>query len=312
MTATEIDWSFRGTWPFAPRYFQSADGVLHYVDEGAASRRATILVHGDPAWGYLYRRFIAAFVDAGLRSIAPDLLGFGRSEKPSDPSLYTLERHCERFELWVDSLGLEEVNLVVHDWGGIVALPWAAKHPEAVSRLCVLNTFAPAFPSPFGLVAETKGLRARGETLIGRHNVVVEQFLLGAGLAHPERLDECARAAYRAPLRDSADRSGTLAFTRAMPFSAEDSAAQIATYIGEALKSALARTPLLLVWGLADPFFGVDTLRSWTDARRDAEVVTLADAGHFLQEDAPDAVIAAVLGFIQDSPRTPRGQDTSP
>ena len=112
------DWTFDGTWPYAPNYFDTGAGRMHYVDEGPRDGRPVVLVHGNPTWGYLYRNFISPLSESGYRVVVPDHLGFGRSDKPNEPSLYTIPKHSERFIALMDSLGLKDATLVVQDWGG--------------------------------------------------------------------------------------------------------------------------------------------------------------------------------------------------
>ena len=105
---SSTDWTFGGSWPYEPRWFDSADGRMHYVDEGRRDGRPVVMVHGNPTWAYLYRNFIGPLTAAGYRAIAIDHLGFGRSEKPDDPALYTIARHVERADALLESLDLSE------------------------------------------------------------------------------------------------------------------------------------------------------------------------------------------------------------
>jgi pimeloyl-ACP methyl ester carboxylesterase len=152
--APVTDWTFDGTWPYEPKWFESGDGRMHYVDEGPPDGRPVVMVHGNPTWGYLYRNFIPALVEAGHRAIVPDHLGFGRSEKPNDPEHYRVPRHAARLEELLESLDLSGATLVPQDWGGPIGLYWATRHPERVDGLFILNTYAHGFrkirptPSP--------------------------------------------------------------------------------------------------------------------------------------------------------------------
>lgn len=123
-----MEWTFGGTWPYAPRWFDSADGRIHYVDEGSRTGRPVVMLHGNPTWGYLYRNFIPPLVDAGFRAIVPDHLGFGRSDKPCDRELYRIHRHADRLDALLEPLDLHKATVVAHDWGGPIGLAWAAGH----------------------------------------------------------------------------------------------------------------------------------------------------------------------------------------
>jgi len=127
---------------------------MHYVDEGPRGGRPVVLVHGNPTWGFLYRNFIGPLTDAGHRAIVPDHLGFGRSDKPTDPEFYRIPRHVARLEALLESLDLRDAVVVAQDWGGPIGLSWAVAHPERVSGLFILDTFAgwrQNFPVPLRL-----------------------------------------------------------------------------------------------------------------------------------------------------------------
>ncbi len=126
LPAVRTDWTFGGLWPFEPRWFETSDGRMHYVDEGPRDGRPVVLVHGNPTWGFLYRNFIGALTQAGHRAIAPDHLGFGRSDKPADPGLYRIPRHVARLDALLESLDLRDAVVVVQDWGGPIGPSWAA------------------------------------------------------------------------------------------------------------------------------------------------------------------------------------------
>ena len=116
------DWPFGGTWPYEPRWFETPEGRMHYVDEGPRDGKPVVMLHGNPTWGYLYRNFIGPLTDAGYRAIVPDHLGFGRSEKPDDREFYRIPRHAERLEALLESLDLAEATVVPQDWGGPIGL----------------------------------------------------------------------------------------------------------------------------------------------------------------------------------------------
>jgi haloalkane dehalogenase len=293
-------WDFGGSWPFPPRFFEAEGGRLHYVDEGDG--RPVVLLHGNPAWSYLYRRFIPALRQAGCRAIAIDLLGFGRSDKPADPAAYTIERHAQRLASVLDSLDLRGACLVVHDWGGPIGLPWAVGNPDRVARLMILNTFAPALPGPMGKGLTLRLLRTRGlgELIATRRDGLTEDFLLGAGTRHrKERLDDDAKRAYRAPHPDRASRTGVLAFPRQVPLEAGGPVAELTRRTEEGLRRDFADRPAQICWGMRDVLFGERVLDLWRDVLPGAPVLRLEDAGHFIQEDAHERVIPALLELLE-------------
>lgn len=176
---SDIDWTFGGTWPFEPRWFDSRDGRMHYVDEGPRDGPPVVMAHGNPTWSYLYRHFIPPLVKAGYRAIAPDHLGFGRSEKPDSAELYRIPRHAARMEALLESLDLKNATVVVQDWGGPIGLSWAARHPERVGRLAILNTFAHRPPEKVQLPLPLKLFRmpGLGEFLVKGLHAFVKVFV---------------------------------------------------------------------------------------------------------------------------------------
>ncbi len=213
------DWTFGGTWPYDPTWFESADGRMHYVDVGPADGKPVVLVHGNPTWGYLYRHFIAGLVEAGHRAIVPDHLGFGRSDKPDRPEVYTVPRHAARMEAFLESLDLRDATVAPQDWGGMISLYWASRHPERVAALFIMNTFAHrpretvSLPLPLRLF-RVPGL---GELLVKGLNFFKYVFLFRAGVTHPERLTADVKAAYLAPHPDWSSRTSVLVFPREIP-----------------------------------------------------------------------------------------------
>ena len=295
-----VSWSFGGTWPFEPLYGGAEGERLHYVDEGLREGTPVVLLHGNPAWAYLYRRFIPALTQAGHRAIAVDLLGFGRSDKPDDPAAYAIARHAERVGALLDGLSLSDACLVVHDWGGPIGLPWAAANPERVSRLMILNTFAPTLPGPMGKGGSLRLVRTRGLGELGAkvRDGLTEDFLLGSGTRHHDRLDSQAKDAYRAPHPDRASRTALLAFPRQVPLSAGGPVAELTRRTDEALRRHFRDRPVHISWGMRDVLFGEAVLDLWRESLPNAGVTRLDDAGHFVQEDAHELVIPDLLALL--------------
>jgi haloalkane dehalogenase len=299
-TGNDEEWAFGGTWPFEPRFFDSGSGRLHYVDEGPREGRPVVLVHGNPAWSYLYRRFVPALTGAGHRAIAVDLLGFGRSDKPAEPGAYAIERHVARLEELLGSLDLRDACLVVHDWGGPIGLPWAVRNPDRVARLMILNTFAPRLPGPMGKGATLRMLRTRGlgEMIATVRGGLTEDFLFKAGVEHRDRLDDDAKRAYRAPHPDRASRAGVIAFPRQVPLSPGDPVAELTRETESGLRREFNSRPVRICWGTRDVLFGEAVLELWSETLPDAPVLRIKDAGHFVQEDAHERVVPELLALL--------------
>ncbi len=299
--AANIDWTFGGTWPYEPRWFQTSEGRLHYVDEGPRDGRPVVLVHGNPTWGYLWRNFIPPLVAAGFRTIVPDHLGFGRSDKPDAPEVYRIPRHARRMEEFLESLNLKAVTIVPQDWGGPIGLAWAARHPERIQALAILNTFAHRPPTKVKLPMALHLFRAPGigELLVKGAHAFVRGFLFKAGLVHPERLDAQARAAYLAPHPTWSSRTGVLVFPREIP---AGPAGRVSDFLGGVHNglTALRSKPVIIAWAMRDIAFRPSYLdQLWLADFPEAQVVRLPDAGHYLQEDAYETIVPALLEFLR-------------
>lgn len=301
MSKPATDWTFDGAWPYAPKWFETPEGRLHYVDEGPGDGPPIVFVHGNPTWSYLYRRFIKAVTGWRFRAIAMDHLGFGRSDKPTGTDAYTIPRHADRCEALLESLDLENATLVVQDWGGPIGLTWAARHPERVSGLFVLNTFFQRPVSEVPLPAILKAFRAPviGEFLVKGGHAFVKGFLFQAGLNDPASLTETDKAAYLAPHPTWSSRSGVLAFPRQIPSGPKGLVSDFVAAEGAKLEVAFANKPVKIVWPMKDVAFSVETLDGmWLKAFPHAQVTRVEDAGHFIQEDAPEIVIPELMDFI--------------
>lgn len=301
MSRKNIDWSFDGAWPYQPRWFDTPRGKMHFIDEGPPEGPVVVMVHGNPTWAYLYRRFIRAVVASGFRAIAIDHLGFGRSEKPDDASIYTIPQHAERCEALLESLDLQDVTLVVQDWGGPIGLAWAARHPERVSALFILNTFfqRPVKKVPLPFLLHLFRTPLIGEILVKGMHAFVRGFLFRAGLSKPGRLTKSDKAAYLAPHRTWSSRTGILAFPRQIPSGPEGRISDFVAAENERLVKAFTDKPVKIVWPMKDVAFGPETLdEMWLQCFPKAEVTRVAEAGHFIQEDAHEQVIPELIDFL--------------
>ena len=304
MSNVTQDWTFGGNWPYEPRWFDTADGKLHYIDEGPRDGAPVVMVHGNPTWSYLYRRFIAAVTKAGYRAIVMDHLGFGRSDKPAVARLYQVPRHAERCGELLESLDLHNATLVVQDWGGPIGLAWAAQHPTRVAKLFILNTF---FQRPEGKVPLPLPLKlfrtpGVGELLVKGMNAFVTRFLFKDGLVNTECLSSQDKAAYLAPHPDWSSRTGMLEFPRQIPADSTGPVSDFVAQLNSKLVPAFRHKPVTIVWPMKDVAFQAGVLdEMWIPDFPHAHVIRVEDAGHFIQEDAHDIVIPALLDFLADS-----------
>jgi pimeloyl-ACP methyl ester carboxylesterase len=296
-----IDWTFSGTWPFEPHWFETVDGRMHYVDEGPRVGRPVVLLHGNPTWGYLYRRFIDPLAGAGHRAIVPDHLGFGRSDKPARPDLYTIRRHAERLEALLESLDLRDAVVVPQDWGGPIGLYWAGRHPERVTGLFLLNTFAHRPPEKVKLPLPLRVFRlpVAGEVAVKRLDLFKRVFLFRAGVVRRERLDATVRAAYRAPHPTSSSRTPILVFPREIPSGPDGPVSDLCAEVEAGLERHFRSKPVTIAWAMRDIAFAPEILeQAWLGTFPDARVIRLEDAGHYLQEDAHERIVPALLEFL--------------
>ena len=298
---SEQDWTFGGTWPYQPRWFDSVDGRMHYVDEGPRDGRPIVMVHGNPTWGYLYRRFIAAVTQAGYRAIVLDHLGFGRSDKPDQPELYQIHRHGDRCEALLESLNLKDATILVQDWGGPIGLTWAARNPDRVRSLAILNTFAHRPPGKVPLPLPLKLFRTPlvGEVMVKGLHAFVRLFLFNAGLVYPKRLGAAEKAAYLAPHPTWSSRTSILVFPREIPAGPEGEVSDFVAEVHDQLVAGFSRKPVFIAWPMQDVAFTPDYLdRLWLKDFPHADVMRIEDAGHYIQEDAHEKVIPRLLRFL--------------
>jgi pimeloyl-ACP methyl ester carboxylesterase len=296
----DVDWSFGGLWPYKPLYFSSADGDMHYVDEGPRDAPPVVLLHGNATWGFLYRDFISALVAEGYRAIAPDHLGFGRSQKPRARELYDVARHVARLDALLESLDLEGATLVSCEWGTSLGLAWATAHPGRVSALFVLNSPPPQLPRmgvALPLLIRAFRVPGLGELLVQGLGMFTRGFLFHAAVVHPERLTKQVQAAYLAPHPSWTSRVAVLAFPRQIPFRAHGPVAELSLRLEHEI-AVLADRPARIVWGMRDISFAPEMLERWETLLPQAKVTRLADAGHCIQEDAGEEVIRELLEFL--------------
>ncbi len=296
-----MDWTFEGTWPYEPHWFPSPDGVIHYVDEGPRGGRPIVLLHGNPTWGYLFRRLIPSLNAAGHRAVVPDHLGFGRSAKPGGAGHYELTRHVERLALLLDSLDLRDAVLVPHDWGGPIGLRWAADNPDRVAGLFILNTVAHAVergqlrvPAPLRLI-RTRGL---GEVAVKGLDAF-KPLMLRLAIERRDLLKATHRSAYRSVHRSWSERTGMLAFARQLPIQGSGPVNEINAETERALARQFGSKPTRIIWGERDLVLPPDLLGSlWLRTLPAAEVTRIPDAGHFLPEDVPDYLASELVRFV--------------
>ncbi len=301
------DWTFGGLWPYETCWFETPDGRMAYIDEGPRDGRPVVLLHGNPTWGFLYRNFVGPLVDDGHRVIVPDHLGFGRSDKPGRLELYRIPRHVQRLDALLESLDLRDAIVVPSDWGGPIGLSWAVAHPERVSGLFILNTYAHGPRGKVKLPLPLRLFRApgAGEVMVKGLHLFVRVFLFRVGVAHRDRLTADVRDAYLAPHPSWSSRTSVLVFPREIPTDGTGPVAQLTADLELGLEQHFRSKPVRIMWGMRDPAFTPEMLENlWLRTFPNAEVTRLDDAGHFLQEDAHERIVPELLRFLGDDTRT--------
>jgi len=275
---------------FAPRYVEVPGLRIHYLDEGPRDGRAVLLLHGEPSWSYLYRKMIPIITAAGHRAVAPDLVGFGRSDKPARREDYTYQRHVEWMAAVIETLALKDLTLVCQDWGGLVGLRLAAEQPERFARIVAANTFLPTGDTPLGdaFLQWRTFSQEVAEFPVGR--------IIGGGCVtdlSPEVI-----AAYDAPFPEERFKAGARQFPALVPASPDDPAAPANRQAWEVLRRW--EKPFLTAFSDSDPITrGADRiLRDTIPGAKGQPHTTIAGAGHFLQEDKGEDLAKVVVEFI--------------
>lgn len=290
--------TFDGTFPFAPHYNDVNGFAMHFVDEG--NGEPIVLVHGDPTWGYLYRKFVP-ILSSYRRCIVPDHMGMGKSGTPQEPYPYRLRHHVANLEALLLGLNLDNLTLVLHDWGGPVGLGFATRHPHRIKRLVLMNTWAFArWPSgPFPRLLEL--IRSeKGEKFVLEKNGYLEPALLGT-IHYPENLTKTVMEAYQAPYPTPESRLALLCWSRDIPVSERNPSWGEMKRIEQGL-AQFTEMPVLLVWGMRDPVLPPSVLRMWERIYPQAITYKIDDASHFLQEDAPERVVTSIEEFLKRNP----------
>ena len=278
-------------YPFKPRYVEVGGLRMHYVDEGPQSVAPVLMLHGEPSWSYLYRKMIRVFVSAGLRAVAPDLVGFGRSDKPAKREDYTYERHVNWINRFIQKLDLGGITLVCQDWGGLIGLRVAAEHPERFARIVAANTGLPTGEGPIGdaFMAWRKFSQETPAFPVGQ---IVQG---GSASALPPEVV----AAYDAPFPDDRFKAGARQFPILVPIAPDDPAALANRKAWEVLRGW--EKPFLTAFSDGDPVTrGGDLfLQSAIPGARNQAHTTITGAGHFLQEDKGEELARVIVDFIR-------------
>jgi haloalkane dehalogenase len=288
-------------WSFAPHYLTHPDGLRqHYVDERpeGPTRGTFLLLHGEPTWSYLYKDWIGPLVDLGYRVVAPDHLGFGRSDKPVHDGWYSIAGHRRALETLIEDLDLHDISLVVQDWAGPIGLCTALTDPDRYARLFILNTWLHHDAYEYG-----EGIRWWHEAALDPERFGADMptgAIVAGTMRRPDVDAESVRKAFDAPFTGAASKAGARRFPVCLPFAEP--------VLGDAALQQRARArlrewaiPIHLAFGDADPVFPYETAEAWAAELPGATLDRIPDAGHFVQLDAPADCLAIVREHLGQS-----------
>jgi pimeloyl-ACP methyl ester carboxylesterase len=282
-------------YPFAPHYltFQPAGGGpelrLHYLDEGISDAGEVFLcLHGQPTWSYLYRKMIPVFTAAGGRAVAPDLIGFGRSDKPADESFYTFTSHRETLRLFVEALDLRNITLVCQDWGGLLGLTLPMDMPGRFSRLIVMNTGLGTGDAPLG-----EGFLAWRAF----SNRSPDMDIAALMKRSTPMLSDAEAEAYAAPFPDAAYKAGVRRFPNLVPDNPDADGAALSRRARDWWRSEWDGETFMAI-GMKDPVLGAPAMRALAKIIKGCPPpMEIADGGHFVQEWGQQLARAALAHF---------------
>jgi haloalkane dehalogenase len=283
---------------FDPHYVSVPDGEggelrVHFVDEGPPQGQPVLLMHGEPSWSYLYRKMIPILVNGGHRAIAPDLIGFGRSDKPAKRTDYTYRRHVDWMAAFIEALDLSDVTLVGQDWGGLIGLRLVAEHSSRFARVVAANTFLPTGDHPLG----------EGFMRWQKYSQETPNFHVGGiikGGCRTELSPEVIEA-YNAPFPDDTYKEGARQFPMLVPTRPDDPASEANRAAWKTLGEW--HKPFLCAFSDEDPVTrGADRLfQKIVPGANGQPHTTIKGGGHFLQEDKGEELAQAIVEFIRST-----------
>ena len=284
-------------YPFKPHYLDINDRQadvsirVHYIDEGEAASQPVLMLHGEPSWSFLYRKMVSPFVDAGYRVVAPDLPGFGKSDKPSARTDYTYARHVAWMQDWLRAMDLNDIILICQDWGGLIGLRLVAAEPQRFARVVTSNTMLPT------------GDHNPGEAFKKWQSFSQEVPMFPTGKiingGTVMELPDEVLAAYDAPFPDESYKEGARQFPLLVPTTPDNPESQANR---DAWKVLMAfEKPWLCAFGDSDPITGAAApiIQKLVPGCQGQPHTTLQGGGHFIQEDCGEALARVVLDWLK-------------
>lgn len=274
--------------------FATIDGArIHYVEQGAG--KPVLFVHGNPTWSYLWRNVIPKVAETE-RALAIDLLGFGKSDKPTGTS-YSFDQHCAIVSEFIQSMGMRDVALVLHDWGGLIGMNYAIDHVENVRKVVLLSTFVAPVALPFASVLRLFRNSALTTLFVQRLNLFMP-LVFRIGVAKRSSMSDGVREQYYAPFPDYASRRSVRRWPEQIPLVPSDSTYQTLERIGRALPSF--ERQVLVLKADRDPILTTKRAEWLVQTLPRARLEVIEQAGHFAQEDQPEKVAAAISAFLRE------------
>jgi len=279
-------------YPFKPNYIQLGDIRIHYVDEGESSEEVVLLIHGEPTWSYLYRKMVPIVSESGYRVIVPDLVGFGKSDKPINQEDYTYEKHVGWISSFIESLDLKNINLFCQDWGGLIGLRIVSEQGYRFNRIIASNTSLPTgdFKVPKAFFNWQKFSQ---DTPVFNASKIVKSSCVN-------KISNEVQKAYDAPFPDETYKAGARRFPMLVPTSPNDPSSQPNREAWEKLKNW--HKPFLTAFSDSDPITkGGDILfQKLIPGCKGISHKTIVGAGHFLQEDKGPELAQLIVDFIDN------------
>ena len=297
--------TFEGTWPFLPNFFDGNGFLMHYVDEGPRQANPIILLHGEPTWGYLYRKFIPE-LSKSFRVVVPDMMGFGKSETPQDKE-YTLKTHVENLSRLIDNLKLTNITFVGQDWGGPITAAYSIRNLNKVKSFVLINTLfgyskeeRPKNLSPWFQWIKKHYQDKTLDGILGELGSTLLSVMKIPNFTNNNIINETWINAYSAQFPDRASCKGAINFpldallNRIVPFIVEG--------IKQGDLKSLCSKPAVLAYGMKDKAIEPDyAIRDFKALFPGSKVVEMPNAGHYSQEDEPELLINLIKEFMKEN-----------